>query len=173
MERNAQETLYRDHVDRVLVFARQLTGNQADAEDLTQEVFLAAFRGLDRFAGRSSVRSWLIGIAVRRWRDEWRRRHPHSDRSLEELGPERQPHAAGNDTLADRVVSTMALTTALERLNLPLREAFLMVAQQGFTHREVAEILETPVGTIKWRVAEAVRQLRRALTEQEEASRGL
>lgn len=174
VERNAHENLYRDHVDRVLVFARQLTGNQADAEDLTQEVFLAAFRCLDRFEGRSSILSWLIAIAVRRWRDELRRRQPQCDISLEELTPPHRPHAiTDNDVLANQIISNTVLTTALEKLNLPLREAFLLVAQQGFTHREVAEILETPVGTIKWRVAEAVRRLRRTLTEQETADREL
>src|SRR5580692_856185 len=69
------EELYRNHVDRVLSFARQLTGNQADAEDLTQEVFLAAFKGLSRFSGRSTVQTWLLAIAVRRWRDDCRKKH--------------------------------------------------------------------------------------------------
>src|SRR5277367_935266 len=62
------ETLYREYGVRIYRFCLRLCGNVADAEDLTQEVFLAAYRGLDRFSGRSSLATWLYRIALYRRR---------------------------------------------------------------------------------------------------------
>src|ERR1051326_7790662 len=69
---DAFNTLFRDYAKRVQSFACELTGNSAEAEDLTQEVFLAAFRGAPAFHGRSTLLTWLFSITMRRWRDRLR-----------------------------------------------------------------------------------------------------
>lgn len=158
-DRAAFDTLYQQYARRVFAFARQLTLNGADAEDLTQETFVAAFRGRAGFRGGSSLLTWLLGIALRRWRDR-RRNLPPPSVDL--------PEATGDDGFADRTVAFIAYEQALGELPHDLREAFLLVAVQGLTHREAAELLERPLGTVKWRVAEAVRRLRAVLSETEE-----
>lgn len=154
--RTAFDALYQRHAGRVYAFARHLSGSQAEAEDLTQEAFVAAFQGLGRFRGQSTVLSWLLGIVVRRRRDGQRR--PNYVPSLE------SPHP----TLTEQTLTRLVLQDALACLPEPQREAFLLVASQGLTHREAAAVLQEPLGTVKWRVAEASRRLRVLLTDPEE-----
>ena len=160
----AFDTLFHEYAGRVQAFSRQLTGSRAEAQDLTQEVFLAAYRGAERFRGQSSLLTWLLAIAVRRWRDRQRCPQP--------------PLVAYEDILllpslatgaADQALASISLQNALQSLPPALREAFLLVAAQGLTHREAAQALERPLGTVKWQVAEATKRLRNALQSQEES----
>ena len=148
-DRPAFDTLYQQYAGRVLAFARQLSGCRAEAEDLTQEAFVAAFRGLNRFRGQSALLTWLLGIVLRRWRDG-RRRPPLL---LSPASPE------GGD-ISGPTVTRVILQDALAALPEPQRVAFLLVAAQGLTHREAAAALGEPLGTVKWRVADAARRLR-------------
>ena len=155
-------SLYRRHGRDVLGMLLHLThGDRAEAEDLTQETFLAAFRGRRGFVGRASVRAWLIGIAVRRWRDA--RRRPRFAPTLlsDDDGPALPSPESG-------VVAGDCLGRALARLPENQQTALLLVLGQGLTYREAADALGEPVGTIKWRVSEATGKLRAYLTEDEE-----
>lgn len=157
-ERAAFDTLFARYAGRVFAFAHRLSGCRSDAEELTQETFVAAFRSAPAFRGDARLLTWLLGIALRRFRDT-RRGAPRP--VLVELdGHEPSPKNVENEALAG-----IALHRALARLDVPLREAFLLVAAQGLTHREAANVLGAPVGTIKWRVAEATRRLRVLLSE--------
>lgn len=159
--------LYERHADRVLGFALRLTGSRADAEDIVQEVFAAAYDGRATFGGRSRPLAWLLGIAARRWRD--RRRHKAPDTAPLTDGAELlQP-----GSLEAGVINALTLSQALERLAPPLREALLLVASQGLTYKEAAEVLDTPVGTVKWRVFEAMRKMRGLLSAVEEEFDGM
>jgi RNA polymerase sigma-70 factor (ECF subfamily) len=155
-------SLYRRHGRDVLGMLLHLThGDRAEAEDLTQETFLAAFRGRRSFAGRASVRAWLVGIAVRRFRDA-RRRPPAPvglPADLDDRSPLPSPESG--------VVASDCLARALARLPENQQTALLLVLGQGLTYREAADALGEPVGTIKWRVSEATGKLRAYLTEDE------
>ena len=65
----AFDALFERHAAQVLGFLLPLTGSRAEAEDLVQDVFLAAYRAHASFQGRAKPISWLLGIAIRRWRD--------------------------------------------------------------------------------------------------------
>lgn len=158
--------LYQSHAPNVLgLLLRLCDGNRAEAEDLTQETFVAAFEGRERFAGRGSARAWLMGIAVRRWRDRGRRRE------VQTVAP-----APGYDDLPDaqagrlaaRVVDGITLDAALRRLEPRHREALLLVVSQRLTYREAAQAMDEPVGTVKWRVHQATRQMQAHLRAVEE-----
>lgn len=145
-------------------------GSQADAEDLTQEAFLAAFRAKERYRGEAQFLSWLCGIAARRWRDGARRPRLSTVTYLDaDLGALRTG-AYGNDLAEDTARKTL-LNLAIDALDPSLREAFLLVAAAGLTHREAAEVVRCPLGTMKWRVAEAAHRLRAALQEAEETEK--
>ncbi len=161
-DRAAFDKLFGRYAPRVLAFALHLThGCRADAEDLTQETFVAAFHGAEGFRGGARLLTWLLGIAVRRHRDAGRKERP----TLVLL---REDDPAPGRSVEDGAVEGVAFRRALATLDAPLREAFLLVAAQGLTHREAAEVLGAPVGTVKWRVAEATKRLRARLSEGEE-----
>jgi RNA polymerase sigma-70 factor (ECF subfamily) len=160
-DRAAFDRLFARYAPRVLAFALHLTrGCRAEAEDLTQEVFVAAFRGADAYAGRGRLLTWLLGIAVRRHRDAGRRAAPTLVLLTED-------DPAPGPSVEDGAVNGVAFRRALSTLDEPVREAFLLVAAQGLTHKEAAVVLGAPEGTVKWRVAEATRRLRARLSEGE------
>ena len=154
--------LYDRHADRVLGFALRLTGGRAEAEDLVQEVFAAAYTGRAAFQGRSQPLTWLLGIAARRWRDCGRRAALVTTLLDDDVG------VPPRTSLEEDVVNSLTLSEALAQLSPPFREALLLVASQGLTYKEAAEALGEPVGTVKWRVFEATRKMQTLLRAVEE-----
>ena len=145
-------------------------GDPQSADDLTQETYLRAFGALHRYAGRSSLRTWLLAIARRVCADAIRSRRRRrltlvrEDAELEAL-------AAGDG--ADRVGESAVVTDLLARLDTDRREAFVLTQLLGLSYAEAAEVVDCPVGTIRSRVARARGDLVDALaddTGQEEAS---
>lgn len=128
------------HQQAVRGFLRRLMGNAADADDIAQETFLAAWEGAARFQGGSSVRSWLCAIAWRKARSaqrSWFRRRAREIDSHDEP----QARASAEDRLAVR--------QALMALPLDQRAAVALCLAEGFSHAEAAEALGTPLGTVK------------------------
>jgi RNA polymerase sigma-70 factor (ECF subfamily) len=155
------ETVYAEYGERIYRFCYRLCGQAAEAEDLAQDVFVAAFQGLEGFEGRSSLSTWLYRIAFYRWRQL----HPRGRLpalSLEE-DVERMPV---QPDLAHESLQRLGLEEALATLPVDLRDAFLLVKAEGLTYREAAEVLEAPQGTIQYRVHEAVQRLRVALGDE-------
>lgn len=167
--RKADEDSFRSicgrYSDRVRGFALRLTGNSSDADDLMQSVFISAYAGRNHFRGESSMLSWLQGIAVRKWRDLQR-----GPRETAYGAPETIELLSQNSSApADRqALEKIALENALALLDSKAREALLLVASQGLTYKEAAEAMNEPIGTVKWRVFEAMRKMRSLLSEREE-----
>ena len=157
--------LYDAYADRVYRFCLRLcNGREADAEDLAQEVFVAAHAGLDRFEGRSSVATWLYRIAVYRWR----RMRDSRAREVAVVSLEDGPETGSTQNDPARAgLARISLERALASLAPDLREAFLLVKAEGLTYREAAEVLGIPQGTIQSRVHDAVLRLRSALSRDE------
>ena len=154
------DALYSEHGDRIYRFCYRLCGHTADAEDLTQEVFLAAYQGLHRFAGRSSVVTWLYRIALYRWGRIHGARRPETV----PLDEETVGAAAAPDP-ASAGVERLSLESGLLALPDGLREAFLLVKVEGLKYREAAQVLGVPLGTVQSRVHDAVVRLRALLAE--------
>lgn len=147
--------LYAQHGDRLYRFCFRLCGRAADAEDLTQEVFVAAYQGWERFAGRSSLLTWLYRIALYRWS----RLRPHWQ--PEAVSWEDAPPAADVRSDPARIsLPRLSLEAALLQLPDDLYDAFLLVKAEGLKYKEAAQVLDIPQGTVQWRVSEAVRRLR-------------
>ncbi|MDQ2687193.1 MAG: RNA polymerase sigma factor [Armatimonadota bacterium] len=163
-ERGAADfrALYAQHGDRVYRFCFRLCGQAAEAEDLTQDVFIAAWQGLGRFEGRSSALTWLLRIALYRWRRVRgeRRTAAPDDRALEAADDHADPARIG--------LRRLSLAAALAELPDDLHDAFLLVKAEGLKYREAAQVLDTPQGTVQWRVSEAARRLRLLLTDSED-----
>lgn len=123
-----------------------------DIDDLVQETFLRAFRGLNSFSGRSTATAWLLTIARRVCLDlaERRRRDESITIELSSLTGISSSVGYVGDLGADVVGALL-----LEELPEPFREAFVLVRILGFGYDEVAEILACPRGTVQSRVARA------------------
>ncbi len=155
----------------------RLLGNQPDACDVVQEVFLKVFRSVHAFREQSSLRTWIYRIAVNEAHNHrrWFVRHCRLEVSLENADPE-QPGTL--QYTADRGRSpfeqamdseTRALVErALTRINPVFRTAVVLRDIQNLSYEEIADILQVSLGTVKSRILRGRDALRRELTQRSE-----
>ena len=167
----AFEELYRTHAGRLYSVALRLVGNPADAEDLLQEIFLAAHRKLDTFRGESSLGTWLYRLATNLCLDHLRSRTGRSRHVTDSIDDEPGLFDVATSSLAEQTVTKMDLERALARLPEGCRSAFVLHDVEGLEHREVAEILGVAEGTSKSQVHKARLKLRKMLGSQEKERR--
>lgn len=149
---NAFEELVKTYYPSILNFSYRLLGNRADAEDVTQEVFLRAGRKLTSLKDSSAFDSWLFSIASSASRDMIRKRSRQADRDasyheLHHVGDE-QPNAGSG------------LWELVRRLPQKLKEAVVLVYWEGANHAHAASVLNCAESTVSWRVHEAKKQLK-------------
>lgn len=161
----AFEELYRLHAGRLYSVALRLVGNAADAEDLLQEIFLAAHRKLDTFRGESALGTWLYRLATNLCLDHLRSRSGRSRQVTDALDDEAGLMDTSSMSLAEQTVTRMDLERALARLPEGCRAAFVLHDIEGLEHREVAEVLGVAEGTSKSQVHKARLKLRALLAE--------
>ena len=163
-----------EHIDGLYRTALRLTRNPADAEDLVQDTYLRAFRFRDRFIPDSNLRAWLFKIlsntAISRFRHI---SHEQSDTSLDDMGEfELYGQASGTGGLGESAeeqalsqILDIDVRHALEALPEPFRLAVLLSDVEGFSYKEIAEVLEVPLGTVMSRLFRGRRLLRSQLEE--------
>jgi len=156
---SAFEEIFAEHGGRVYRTCLRMCGNPDDAEDLTSETFLAAFQGSVRFEGRSSVSTWLLRIAYRKYLDL------RGARKAVELPDDIASAPPG-------IIDDIDLWRAANELTDLQREAFYLVKVEGLRYREAAEVLDVPLTTIQTRVHDAVVRLRELLREHPVAKEG-
>lgn len=132
------------NLDSLYAFALRLTRNQDDAEDLVQEASLSAFRFFDRLKDKRSFKSWIFKIARTLYFN--RRRSSKEFEPLEDL-PAADFAQDGATLVIDRILAS-EIREALDALPLEFRTAVWLSDVQGFSHREIAQILDCPVGTV-------------------------
>jgi RNA polymerase sigma-70 factor (ECF subfamily) len=162
--RDACAHLIHAHYQGVYRFLVHLTRDVALAEDLTQDTFVTVWERIGSFAGRSSVATWLHRIAYGKFVDACRRARRGSE--VHDLLRQQTPRAAWTTPL-DEVVAddqTRHLYAALHRLE-PRDQALLVLHYfQGLSYRDMADVLDEPANTLKWRVRTALAQLRTLFT---------
>lgn len=158
------ESLVTEHWRLIFRIAFRLTGNQAEADDLTQEAVLEAFRAFDRFQPGTRFDRWIARIMTRTFIDGTRRRRRHHVVSLDEpdapsvIDPAPGPEeAASQQELHDRV------QRALTDLSPEFRTAVVLVDLEGHSYEDASRIMGTPIGTIRSRLHRARQVLRRSL----------
>ncbi len=150
---NAFTEVVRSHQQAIYRLAYRLTGNVEDAMDLTQEVFLKAYRSLAGFRGDSDIRTWLYRIAINTG-STWRRK----EKNLVQIDEALEVPAPGEDNELG-----MAVKEAVESLPFKQRSVFVMHHYQGLKHEEIAKITERSVGSVKANYFQAVAKLKRKL----------
>jgi RNA polymerase sigma-70 factor (ECF subfamily) len=174
-ERGAFDELVRRFRKRIYALCLHLTGSRTEADDITQETFLRAYRKLGEFEGRSEFFTWLYRIAMNRC---FNARRDGARRRVVDLDDPRVQAAVAYDAGADPRRQTelrqlyARLVGALDALPEEMRTTVVLVAMQGMSHEEVAVVLGVAPGTIGWRMHEARRFLRAAIDKPLKEKRG-
>ncbi len=151
------------HGDAVYRFVRNSLRDDARADDVHQRIFIEAYRDLPRFAGRSTIRTWLFAIARYRVIDAAKARVREEGRIGEGDGADAPDPRPPPGEQIDDVRLREALVRCLEKLGEHVRSAVLLRYQQGFSFEEMSEILREKAGTLQARVARALPVLRECI----------
>lgn len=156
--------------EKVLHLAMRLTRNEADAEEVVQEVFLSVFRRIELFEGKAALSSWIYRITANTAFMRLRKRKQHAAISMEDVQPVvRESWTSGRSDEADTTyLSTRhelraALQQAVERLPEEYRMIFVMRDVDGLSNEEVGDVLGMSVAAVKSRLHRSRLMLRKKL----------
>ena len=175
-DREAFGRLVKRHQRRVYAAALHILGNHSDADDATQEAFVRAYKGLSTFDGRADFFTWLYRITVNTALNALR-----SDKrgaALHQRGNTEAAHIGGRPEALGQVAPSPAqqaqqtgevsrVLTAVASLSASLRVTLVLATIEELPHKQIAEILDIPEGTVAWRVNEARRLLKQKLAGEE------
>ena len=160
-DRGAYEEFIDLYGSRVHRLVRRYVPNPADAEDVTQEVFVDLYRAIGSFRGESALATWIYRIALNHCLRHRERQSPQSESWDEEH--DGADHTADPARQVVRGELASQVQGALGDLSPVQRDVIVLHELHGLTYRECAELLGVPVGTVKSRLANAFRCLRASL----------
>jgi RNA polymerase sigma-70 factor (ECF subfamily) len=169
-KRSRFESSVSPHVNAAYNLARWLTRNEHDAEDVVQEAMLRAFTFFDGFRG-VDARSWILKI-VRNTCFTWLQANRPGEiagMAVDELEDPQPPlFCSGStddpETLALRRTTALQLNSAISAIAAPFREVVVLRDMEGLSYKEIATVIDVPIGTVMSRLARARAELRRILT---------
>jgi RNA polymerase sigma-70 factor, ECF subfamily len=176
-DQSAFDEMVSRYWDRIYAMVNQLLRNQQDAEEVTQDAFIRAHRGLVNFRGDSAFSTWLYQIATNLARNRywywWRRKRDKSvsfdaplssdnDTTLAEIIPA-ELETPEDATVTQELVTSIA--AGMEKLSAKHREILILRNIKNLSYEEIAAILSISVGTVKSRIARARESLRAKLGE--------
>jgi len=166
---DAFEVIYDRHGGAAFSLAYRMVGDRNAAEDITQEAFLSMWRSRVRFdRERGSVRAWVLGIVHHRTIDALRRNTAHDRRRATAEGlEERQEAPERTEAEVARRDEAREVREAMRALPGDQLEVVRLAYFGGFTHTQIAEMLDTPIGTVKGRMRLGLEKMRRALSPEE------
>lgn len=175
---NSQEAALGELYDRFsrLVFSIAVSsvGNSAIAEEITQDVFLRVWEKADTYRiNQGQVKTWIASIARNRSIDVIRRQKIRPEGHLspwEEVFEHNLPDAIEIEETVEVIQRRDRVKKAIAQLPAEQLQALSYAYFQGYSHREIAQILDEPLGTIKTRIRLAMEKLRRILLEDESSS---
>src|SRR3954452_238586 len=164
-EAQAFEAVYERHSGAAYSLAYRMVGARSVAEDVTQEAFLNLWRsGVHYDRARGSVRTWILGIVHHRAIDALRRASVHSRRRADdETAAERLEAPDRVDEDVARRDEAAIVRAAMDVLPSEQVQVIELAYFGGFTHVEIAEMLDQPVGTVKGRMRLGLKKMREAL----------
>jgi RNA polymerase sigma-70 factor, ECF subfamily len=165
--------LFQAHKARIYSVCLRMTGNAAEAEDLTQDAFLQVFRKITKFRGDSAFSTWLHRIAVNEVLMHFRKRslrqvsldEPYSKSNGAKV---RREYGIRDNSLAG-CVDRIALARVMKKLPPGYRTIFLLHEVEGYEHQEIAEMLSCSVGNSKSQLYKAKSRFRELLAHSSEA----
>ncbi len=162
--------LYDSAAPAVFGVVRRVVRDPAQSEEVTQEVLLEIWRTASRFDGaRGSASTWLMTVAHRRAVDRVRSATAAAERELRATSTLGEEANTGYDVVAEEVearLDAQRVRRCLDSLTELQRESVTLAYYGGYTHREVADLLGAPLGTVKTRMRDGLIRLRDCLGEQ-------
>lgn len=151
--------------ERIYAFLRRLAGNDPDAADLTQRTFGRVWQALPTFAGRSSVGSWIHGIAHHVYVD-WRRADHRTEPRSNEWWADCPALDAAPDEAVPRTDLASVLYASVDRLDPNLRDTVHLHYYQDLTLQETADAQGVATSTVKYRLRQALAELQKELAQE-------
>lgn len=164
------EELYRKHYRRVYSICLRMTGNVAEAEDLTQEVFIQLSRKLGSFRGEAAFTTWLHRLTVNQVLMHFRKRSVKSELTTDdgEMPDSVDPETINPESMP--IIDRIGIENAIAQLPPGYRTVFVLHDIEGYEHEEIARMLGCSSGTSKSQLHKARLKLRRLLQQRAEAS---
>jgi RNA polymerase sigma-70 factor (ECF subfamily) len=177
------EDLMKRTQKKVYNMAYRLSGNAADAEDLTQEAYFRAYRSFDSYEGDKPFANWILRIVTRLYLDllRYRRRRVqtvsydnplHKDSGEDDLFFEQADNTENPESVLMDSTLGEELENALRSLPAEQRLVVMLADVEGIPYKDIAEILDAPVGTIRSRLHRTHKALRKQLARWEEQHEG-
>lgn len=154
------------HASAIINLAYRMVGNQAEAEDLAQETFLAAFKALPAFRADAKFSTWLYRIASNKCKDWLRVKRPGQGQHDVDVDEQLDLHVVEDrtpETLLSQQQVAQQLERAIQRLPVLYREAFVLKHIEGLSYEEMEDIVGVSGDTLKMRVYKGRVQLSREL----------
>lgn len=171
-DHDAFGALVHKYQKRVYATALHITGNHQDADDVAQDAFIRAYRGLAKFDERANLYTWLyritVNTALNHLRSKKRVDKIARAGAAEVAAEGGRPESPGKETRTPREWLEIQdryrrVLQEVSELSPSLRITLVLATVHGKSYREIAEILDIPDGTVAWRVNEARKQLKRRL----------
>lgn len=164
-DRRTQEVLYRQYCSSMLALCRSYAKNDEDATEILQDGFLKIFQQISRYeSGKASVYTWMRTIMIRTAIDFLRKRN-RTQVAIEW----KEEHDPVIDAEALQHVSAQQILYLLQHLPETTRVVFNLYVTEGYSHREIGELLKISDGTSKWHLSEARKYLTNTLKSKERA----
>jgi RNA polymerase sigma-70 factor (ECF subfamily) len=154
--------LFQRHNRRVYSLCYRMTGNAADAEDLTQEAFVRLFDKIGTFRGEAEFTTWLHRFTVNQVLMHFRRQKKRPEKTTED-GDVPETFSGPEDTSSRIIINRIALDRAIAELPPGYRMAFVLHDIEGYMHQEIAALLGTTIHTSKSQLHKARLSLRKIL----------
>jgi RNA polymerase sigma-70 factor (ECF subfamily) len=166
-EVQAFEVIFDRHSTAAFSLAYRMCGRRSLAEDIVQDAFLSLWRSSSGYEpGRGSVRSWVLSVVHNRAIDAFRRQGSRDVRNVTDEGiAERLPAPDATDVEVERRDDARQVRSALEELPPDQRQVIELAYFGGFTHTQIAEMLDLPPGTVKGRMRLGLTKMRYVLGE--------
>ena len=166
-EVQAFEVIFDRHSAAAFSLAYRMCGRRSAAEDIVQDAFLSLWRSTGGYdPGRGSVRSWVLSVVHNRAIDAFRRQGSRDSRDVHDEGiAERLPAPDATDVEVERLDDARQVRAALDELPLDQRQVIELAYFGGFTHTQIAEMLDLPPGTVKGRMRLGLTKMRYVLGE--------
>ena len=168
-DKSAFEKLVLKYRDRIYNLCRHMLNNAHDAEDAAQDTFIKAFQNLKRFKPESSLYTWMYRIAVNTCLDYKKKPFFESLFKSSNDGEEFVVEQSSDNPSPERRYESKqigyAIQKSLKRLSQKLRTVIILKEIEGLSYKEIAEILDISIGTVKSRISRAREELRELMKE--------